>query len=165
MTATRGEDAAAAICQNTILVFWRDFNDLCHIRRELVGVTLVQMRDKFFSGIPESAGEVGCTNAPAVLVMDGGEGNVVEGQGHLHDEPSQVNSFALPEIDKAGSRKPLTYGRGRYHYPTPSLMLTSKYAQKRQENNLTGKKRDMLEALATYASGVSGLHERMRPEN
>lgn len=76
---------------------------------------------------------------------------------------SQVLTLALSKIDKAGSRKPLACGRGRYRYPTPSRVMAVSYARNAKKKNLTGIKIAMLEVLATYASGVYGLRRKKTP--
>lgn len=73
-------------------------------------------------------------------------------------------TFAMPKIDKAGSRKPLACGRGRYRYPTPSRDKAVLYARNAKKKILTGIKIAMLEVLATYASGVYGLHGKKTPQ-
>lgn len=123
VAAAKGEDAATAcahISGNLILRFCDDFNELRHIRRELVGVPLVDLGNLIFTGEAKSAGKFCGSNPKAVLVGDGGKGDFVETKSLGHGKPRKFLIAPPMRKKRARKSKPLANGRGI----TATLFLT-----------------------------------------
>ena len=89
MAAAKGEDAGLApeVFQGAHFGHVGYFNDLRHLRCELVSIALIQVGNLPSIGISQSAGEFGSPNPKAILIGDRGQGDFVENQSLCHDEP------------------------------------------------------------------------------
>lgn len=89
VAAAQGEDAGLApeVFQGAHFGHVGYFNDLRHLRCELVSIALIQVGNLPSIGISQSAGEFGSPNPKAILIGDRGQGDFVENQSLCHDEP------------------------------------------------------------------------------